>query len=218
MVEEARIDREMARISEKVLAMGRECVEAVRKTSAAFSSLNREEAHAIVERDHSIDENYKDIEHDTFRVLLLDHPVARDFREIGSALKVITDLERIGDYCVDIATEVEEFPNEPLNAAAEILTRMGECVATMVEKAIWAWEKKDVSAARSLVEDDDRVDGYFAKAKQTFIDILRIRDNIYADQMIVFMMVAKYWERIGDHAVNIGEWVDYSLTGSHKMS
>ncbi len=218
MVEEARIDREMARISEKVLAMGRECVEAVRNTSAAFSSLNKEEARSIVEKDRSIDEDYKNIEHDTLRVLLLDHPVARDFREIGSALKVITDLERIGDYCVDIATEIEEFPNEPMNAAAEILSRMGECVATMVEKAILSWEKKDVDAARSLAEDDDRVDGYFAKAKQTFVDILRIRDNIYADQMIVFMMVAKYWERIGDHAVNIGEWVDYSLTGSHEMS
>ena len=129
-----------------------------------------------------------------------------------------TDLERIGDYCVDIAEEVLSFPDEPLVPDATKLLAMGNCVSSMVEKALESWEEKDVVLARSLAKDDDRVDRYFEEIKQDLIEILRSPNNTYADQTIVFMMVAKYLERMGDHAVNIGEWVDYSSTGSHLMS
>ncbi|MDY5441641.1 MAG: phosphate signaling complex protein PhoU [Candidatus Enteromonas sp.] len=218
MNETSRIEKEINAIHRLIMDMGRRCAEAVSETMYAFAHLDKEKAKQVIEGDKDIDSDYEEIEKSSFRILLLDHPVARDFRALGGSLKMITDLERIGDYCVDIAEEVLSFPDEPLIPDTMKLIAMGNCVSSMVEKALESFEERDVVVARGLAKDDDRVDRYFEEIKQDLIEILRSPNNTYADQTIIFMMVAKYLERMGDHAVNIGEWVDYSTTGSHLMS
>lgn len=218
MANKNRFDYQMEEINSKVYEMGTLCAEAIQKTIKCFSTQNKELAQEIIDGDKQIDSLYREIEQRTFRVLLLDHPVASDFRQSGSALKLITDLERIGDYCVDIADEIKEFPDEPYYPSTDTILAMGDCTKSMIDKVMRDFLNHDVEDARTLEKDDDRIDRYFSKTKSDLIDILKNHENQYADQTIIFMMIAKYLERIGDHIVNIGEWIDYSSTGSHLMS
>lgn len=212
------VEKEMVPIEADLVKMGNLCIAALKKTLDAFGKQDREEAQEVVKGDKAIDALDNEIEQKTFRILLLDNPVARDFHAVGSALKMITDLERIGDYCVDIAEEIIAFPDEPYYPSIDKLIAMGFCVQTMVSEAMKYYEEKDVEKARTLAKEDDRVDRYFAEIKSDLTDLLRNHESKYDDQTIIFMMIAKYLERIGDHAVNIGEWTDYSSTGSHEVS
>lgn len=214
----SRFDKEMTEINQKVNEMGSLCLFQIEKTADCFKRQDRVLAQEVVDNDKQIDELYRQIEQQTFRVLLLEHPVATDFRQIGSALKLITDLERIGDYCADIADEVRIFPDEPYYPDTTMLLEMFKCVKTMLTKAMHDFDIHDVEDARKLDDDDDRVDIYFIKTKEYLLNILRFNENQFADETIIFMMIAKYLERIGDHIVNIGEWIDYSSTGTYEMS
>ena len=218
MMNKTRFEREIIEVENLVLEMGHKCCEAMKKTIQALEQRNSQIAQEIVDSDKQIDSLYKEIESKTFRILLLDQPVARDFLETSSALKMITDLERIGDYCVDIAEEILSFPSSPYISEINELCSMGHSVETLVNKSIEYYEKKDYKNARQLVKDDDRIDDYLVKVKTNLVSIIKNNDGYFADFAIIFMMIAKYFERIGDHAVNIGEWVDYASTGSHEIS
>lgn len=213
-----RFEKEMSDIDKDVSDMGYLCIKAIALTMDAFATQDKNKAKQVIEGDKPIDQYCKDIEQKTFKVLLLDAPVARDFKNMGSALKMITDLERIGDYCVDIAEEVVAFPEAPYYPRIDKIIQMGSCCEEMLKKAIQSYNEKDVESARSLEKDDDRVDELFSAEKEDLLALLKKADTKYADQTIIFMMIAKYLERIGDHAVNIGEWVDFSSTGSHQVS
>ncbi len=217
MTDARRFDREIATALEKLTAMSYLAEAAIDKTMTALKARDKTMAQEVIEGDKEIDRLDKEIEDLSFRILLLDQPVAGDFRRVSSALKMITDLERIGDYAVDIAEEIIAFPDEPYIKDIVHLPLMGQYVIAMVHKAVRGFINEDVASARTLPMDDDKVDELFLTIKQELIALIKKKQE-NADQAIIFMMMAKYLERIGDHAVNIGEWVDYSLTGTHSMS
>lgn len=214
---ETRFEKEIDSVMAKLARMGSLAAKSVENALLSLTKRDKGIAQGVIEGDKEIDALMKDIETSCFRILLLDQPVAGDFRKVGSALKMITDIERIGDYSVDIAEEVIAFPDEPYVKAIVDLPKMGECAASMVEKAVHSFVKSDVKSARELSNDDDRVDGYYLQIKKELISLIK-KDEKNAEQSIILMMIAKYLERIGDHAVNVGEWVDYSSTGSHFVS
>ena len=211
-------EQAMARVDKEVSDMGTLCLDAVHQTMEAFEGQDKALARKVIEGDRNIDSLNKEIEQGTFRIMLLDQPFASEFRNMGACLKMITDLERIGDYCVDIAEEISSFPEEPYYPDTKNILQMFACVESMVLKAVKSYNDKDVVSARSLEKDDDRVDNLFLAEKEELVNLLKSKESKYADQTIIFMMIVKYLERIGDHAVNIGEWVDYSSTGSHEVS
>lgn len=148
------------------------------------------------------------------KLLLQQQPVAKDLRTISSALKMITDMERIGDQADDIG-ELVRFCNLNDSECRKDISAMSEAVSAMVKGSIDAFVKKDIEAAKAVIDSDDIVDDLFIKIK---CDIIRMiaEDPTSGENAIDIVMTAKYLERIGDHATNIAEWVEYSLTGSHK--
>lgn len=214
---ETRFEKEIDVVLQKLAEMGELAAKSVEMALTALVKKDKDVAEEVIHDDKNIDLLMKDIESACFRILLLDQPVASDFRKVGSALKMITDLERIGDYSVDIAEEVVSFPNEPYIKALVDLPLMGNCASSMVKKAVNSFISGNVNEARSLEKDDDRVDEYYRNIKKELLSIIK-DDEKKAEQSIIFMMIAKYLERIGDHAVNVGEWVDYSSTGTHLVS
>ncbi len=165
--------------------------------------------------DKDIDVMEREIEQDCLKILLMERPVAGDFRDVSAALKMITDLERIADQAADISEISLRFGDEKFIKEPEHIAEMARCAIAMVKDSVQSYINRDVAAARDLDNRDDRVDILFETIKKDLVELIR-RDPSNADQAILFMMVAKYLERIGDHAVNIGEWVDYAVTGHHN--
>ena len=145
----------------------------------------------------------------------MEHPVASDFRDVSAALKMITDLERIADQAADISEISLQFGNQKFIKEPEHIEMMAKLVIGMVRDGVNSYINRDVEVARGLEKRDDRVDELFETVKRELVNLIKQNpDN--ADQAILFMMIAKYLERIGDHAVNIGEWVEYAATGYHR--
>ena len=159
----------------------------------------------------------KDIERLCLKLLLQQQPVARDLRQISAALKMITDMERIGDQASDIA---EIIISENKSEATDIQTigQMSESVAKMVRDSVNAYVEKDLELSRQVMEADDAVDRLFEENKQKLINFISDNKGVQGKKAIDLIMVAKYLERIGDHATNIAEWVEFSITGIHKDS
>lgn len=210
--------KEINEIFNEMMKMGKAAEKAIEDSVKSLLVRDRDLAQSVISNDKIIDDLCKKIENDCLRVLLLDKPFANDFLEVSAALKMITDLERIGDYAVDIAEEVVSFPLDvPFIKKLEHIPLMANIVVSMVEDSINFYINKDVKGARMLDKRDDKVDELFLLIKNELIQKIKEKgDN--SDQAIIFMIIAKYLERIGDHAVNIGEWVDYSITGSHLIS
>ena len=143
----------------------------------------------------------------------MEHPVAGDFRDVSAALKMITDLERIADQAADISELSLQFGDEKFIKEPEHIEMMAKLVMGMVKDGVTSYIKKDIKTAKGLDKRDDRVDELFETVKRDLIELIK-SDPSNADQAILFMMIAKYLERIGDHAVNIGEWTEYAATGS----
>ena len=156
-----------------------------------------------------------DIESLCLKLLLQQQPVARDLRLISSALKMITDMERIGDQASDIAELVIYLSKEPYIKELTHLPQMAENAIRMVSGALDAYVRKDVALAQEVMGMDDAIDALFVTVKDELIALIR-DDASAGSQAIDLLMIAKYYERIGDHAQNIAEWVEYALTGRHK--
>ena len=148
------------------------------------------------------------------RILLRRQPVADDFREVSTALKLITDIERIGDQASDIAEIVLSFGNEPYIKELVHLKKMGELGVRMVRSSVDSFIRGDEKLADEIISADDEMDSLFVTVKNELIELIK-KDSSNADQAIAFMMIAKYLERIGDHAVNVCEWTKYFETGVH---
>lgn len=197
----------------KIIEMCRKSELAIEKSITALTTRNFDLAKQVISEDKDIDNLEKDIEQDCLKILLMEHPVASDFRDISAGLKMITDLERIADQASDISEITLQFGKEKFIKEPEHIALMGKIVIGMVKDGVHGYINKDVETAKQLDKTDDKVDELFETVKNDLIELIK-QNTDNADQAILFMMIAKYLERIGDHAVNIGEWAEYSVTGN----
>ncbi len=209
-------ESELRLVFNKLIAMCRATELAIEKSVTALKQRDSLLAHEVMDEDKYIDNMEREIEQDCLKILLMEHPVASDFRDISAALKMITDLERIADQAADISEISLQFGNEKFIKEPEHIALMATLAISMVKDGVDSYINRDVETARSLDSRDDRVDLLFETVKSDLIELIK-QDPANADQAILFMMIAKYLERIGDHAVNIGEWVEYAATGYHKI-
>lgn len=209
-----RFDEQLYELNKKLIEMGALCEENIAKVAKALNTGDMELARAVITDGGSIDQMERDIENRCMKLLLHQQPVARDLRMISAALKMITDMERIGDQAEDIA-EIVTFLNGYTVEGFSFVDEMANETTKMVKRSVDAYVNKDVKMAEEVIAQDDIVDDYFSKIKHDIITMIaeKTADGEFALDML---MIAKYFERIGDHATNIAEWVIYSVTGTHK--
>ena len=210
-----RFDEQLHTLNHELLEMGALIERAIRSATDALVKQDVEAALQAIAADKEVDQAERDIESLCLKLLLQQQPVARDLRLISSALKMITDMERIGDQASDIAELVIYLSKEPYIKELTHLPQMAENAIRMVSSALDAYVRKDVVLAQQVMDMDDRIDTLFVTVKDELIALIRT-DAAAGSQAIDLMMIAKYYERIGDHAQNIAEWVEYALTGRHK--
>lgn len=205
-----RFDGQLAHLNDELTTMGALCEEAISGCVKYLTEGGDAMREAALEADRQIDQKERDIERLCMRLLLQQQPVATDLRVISSALKMISDMERIGDQATDITEIVEHIrDNAPVNKTH--ITEMASAAIKMVTDSVESFVKKDILLAKSVIGQDDTVDALFDKVKNELIEAVREgRDS--AEALIDLLMIAKYFERIGDHAENIAEWVIYSIT------
>lgn len=172
-------------------------------------------ARRVMAEDKAVNEQEREIESLCLKLLLQQQPVARDLRSISTALKMITDLERIGDQAADIAEIVASMTSEARINRIAHLDAMADASASMVHDAVDAFVKRDLEAAYEVMATDDIIDAYFDELRTEIIEHIREHEG-KGEDAVDYLMIAKYLERIGDHAQNIAEWVEYSITGIHK--
>lgn len=209
-----RFDEQLALLKKELIEMGALCEEVIAKASEALTRGDVALAAKVAPLDEQIDQKEHDIEALCLRLLLQQQPVARDLRKISAALKMITDMERIGDQAEDIA-EIVTFLKGRTGQNDDLLREMARSTIKMVTESVDAFVKHDIMLAEKVVAYDDVVDNYFEQVKDELI--ARIAENPDdGEYALDLLMIAKYFERIGDHAVNIAEWVMFSVTGVHK--
>ena len=214
MIMRSRFDEQLSLLNKKMIEMGAECESIIALSANALLEGNVAGARKAREQGNRIDELEREIESICLKLLLQQQPVAKDLRVISAALKMITDMERIGDQAEDIA-EIITFLNGRTGKECHDIRFMAEATMKMVTESIDAYVKQDLALAQSVSDYDDVVDDAFLRVKQTLIEMLsqNAADGEYA---LDLLMIAKYFERIGDHAVNIAEWVAFSVAGIHK--
>ena len=202
-------------LNKELLEMGALIEHAIESASKALINQDIDSAKKAIEFDREVDQKEKDIESLCLKLLLQQQPVARDLRQISAALKMITDMERIGDQAADISGIVIYLAGAPYIKKLEHLPQMADAAIRMVKGSIDAYVKKDLTLAKKIIDMDDIIDDLFVVIKNELIE--RIHEKVEnGEQAVDLLMVAKYFERIGDHAQNIAEWVEYSITGKHK--
>lgn len=209
-----RFDEQLFELNREIIEMGAMCEEAIASAVKALSSGDIELAGSVKVNSSAIDQMERDIEGRCMKLLLHQQPVARDLRLISAALKMITDMERIGDQAEDIA-EIVTFLNGHTMESMELIEEMARETIEMVTASVDAFVKKDVELAKKVIDRDDVVDNYFSKVKYDIISLIA-ENHADGEFALDLLMIAKYFERIGDHATNIAEWVIYSITGVHK--
>ena len=210
-----RYDMQLHTLDTQLTHMGELCEAAITKVTQALKDGNTEQAQVVIKEDEEIDQIEKDIERLCLKLLLQQQPVARDLRRISAALKMITDMERIGDQTSDIAdiiiaagmSEAREIP---------VIGKMAEATSKMVNDSVLAYVNKDLELARKVMLADDEVDKLFDQTKQKLVKLIAEDHGNQGEKAIDLIMITKSLERIGDHATNIAEWVEFSITGVHK--
>ena len=207
-------EQELSFVFNKLVSMCRATELAIERSVTALTTRDKELARRVMAEDKDIDVMEREIEQDCLKILLMERPVAGDFRDVSAALKMITDLERIGDQASDIA-EIITFIDKKAGVDCEAICLMAEATIRMVTESVDAFVKRDVGIAQQAIAHDDTVDDYFLKVKRSLINMIAQRPAD-GEHALDLLMIAKYFERIGDHAVNIAEWVIFSVTGVHK--
>lgn len=208
-----RYGKQLALLHREMIEMGNMCEEAISLALYALDQNLPEQLERVFQVDAGIDKQERDIESLCLKLLLQQQPVARDLRQISAALKMITDMERIGDQTADIAEiMISSKTDQPWGTKQ--IDEMADAVAKMVDNSVAAYVNKDLELARRVMDADDAVDEMFETIRAQVIDA--IADGKEGGRVIDVMMVTKYLERIGDHATNIAEWVEFSITGVHK--
>lgn len=203
-------------LNEMLVQTGELCEQAISQTMVALSSSSDEIAREVIRADAHIDQMERDIEHLCLKLLLQQQPVAGDLRQVSAALKMITDMERIGDQAADIA-EIVKSTDMSLVRGFPKIPQMAAKTSEMVHDAVRSFVDRDLALATATQAADDAVDRMFDEVATEMIDFIVHADAADAQKAIDVIMIAKYLERIGDHATNIAEWVDFSITGVHDV-
>lgn len=211
-----RFEKELIYLNNELIEMGNLIESSINAAVVALKEQDVELAKRIIENDKEIDEKEKDIEKICLKLILQQQPVAGDLRLISSALKMITDMERIGDQAADICEITIRLAGTPYIKELVHIPQMADVTVKMVKSSIDSFVKKDIELVKEVIRLDDEVDNLFNIIKNELIDI--VRENIeHKEQVIDLLMIAKYFERIGDHAENIAEWVYYAIVGEHYV-
>lgn len=208
-----RFDIQLAQLNNELISMGALCENAIAGAVKSLLTGDQKLAAAAIRIDQEIDQKEREIESMCLKLLLQQQPVARDLRLISAVLKMITDIERIGDQASDIA-EIVTY----LSGACghnEHIEQMAQATIRMVTDSLDAFVRRDLDLAQRVIEHDDVVDDLFDQCKKDLISEIA-RDPADGERVLDVLMIAKYLERIGDHATNIAEWVEFSITGVHK--
>lgn len=211
-----KFDMQLDKMNRMLVEMGGLCEKAIANATKAVADGNLEMAKVVIGEDEEIDQMEKDIERLCLKLLLQQQPVARDLRQISAALKMITDMERIGDQASDIA-EILISAHASQSSPIPYLTDMAAATSKMVTKSVQAFVEKDLELTRKVILADDKVDELFDKVKEKLVSYLAKNDNS-GERAIDMLMIAKYLERIGDHATNIAEWVEFALDDKVRKS
>ena len=212
----SRFDEQLALLNKELIEMGALCEEVIKLASEALTERSAALAAKVAPLDSEIDQKERTIESMCLKLLLQQQPVARDLRAVSAALKMISDMERIGDQAADIAELVPYIV--PCTAQDSLpIGDMARAVVSMVTDSVDAFVKSDLLLADQVVAADDAVDQLFDRIKEALMTLIR-DGSVDAKAALDLLMAAKYLERIGDHAVNVAEWVQYSITGQHKSS
>lgn len=207
-------DAQLERLNTELTDMGNLCEAAIMDATNALLDHDFAMAEQAIANDEEIDQKESFIESFCLKMLLRQQPVARDLRVISAALKMITDMERIGDQASDIAAITQHIDFGELNKEIHI-AKMASATIKMVTDSVRAFVCKDLRLAYQVMDDDNVVDDLFTTVKNELIEVIG-REKNQSEQALDILMVSKYYERIGDHAVNIAEWVEFSITGVHK--
>ena len=209
-----KFDMQLEQLSEQLIYMGSLCEKAITNATKALQNGDLELAEEVMKDDETIDQMEKDIERLCLKLLLQQQPVARDLRQISAALKMITDMERIGDQAADIA---EILISAGMSEATDVplIGHMAEATCKMMHDSIRAYVIKDLELARKVMKADDEVDEMFDRFKADLVEMIAASKGNQGTCAVDLLMITKYLERIGDHATNIAEWVEFSITGVH---
>lgn len=206
-------DTQLEQLNQDLISMGALCENAIATATRYLMEDDKALRDIVRKGEKEINQKEREIESTCLRLLLQQQPVARDLRLISAALKMITDMERIGDQSADIA-EIARFVNYSETKNHVHLAEMAKYAIEMVGTSIDAFVKRDLDLAKSVIAQDDKVDELFTVVKTDLINLIS-EDVTVGERALDMLMIAKYLERIGDHAVNITEWVIFSITGSH---
>ena len=209
-----RFDRQLVQLNNELIEMGGMIEKAISDTVKALVNQDIELASNVIEYDEEIDHQEREIEQLCLKLLLQQQPVAKDLRLISAALKMITDMERIGDHATDISEITIELSKESYIKKLDHIQQMAKETMVMLVQSVEAFVNKDMDKARAVIVHDDVVDDLFNKVKAELIAMIH-EDVNAGEQASDLLMAAKYFERIGDHASNISEWVIFSITGQH---
>ena len=205
---------QLKELNRELVQMGADCEDIIALASDSLTGWNEKLAKNVSTIGARIDEGYHTVENICLKLLLRQQPVARDLRVISAAMKMITDMERIGDQAEDIV-EIVPFMNAHPDEKFPRIREMAKAAQAMVTEAVDAYVKQDLELARKVMAYDDVVDNYFTQIKSGIIDIIAA-EPAHGEYALDLLMIAKYFERIGDHCTNIAEWVEFSVTGIHK--
>lgn len=208
-------DMQLRKLNNELIEMGSLIETAIARAYNALINQNIEVARENVEFDREIDQKEKEVENICLKLLLQQQPVASDLRLISSAIKMITDMERIGDQAADISELTILMAKTQYIKRLDHIEQMAKATIEMVTTSVDAFVKRDLELARSVFARDDIVDNLFVTIKNDLIELIR-EDVNNGEQAIDLIMVAKYFERIGDHAVNLADWVIFSILGHHE--
>ena len=206
-------DEQLDKLNIDLTKMGHVVEVSIENMIDAFKHHDKALAKEIIENDRLINDMERSIESRAFSLILRQQPIASDLRNVTSALKIVTDLERIGDQAADIAEIIYHFEGKHAYRTVEHIPTMAKKAKIMVHEAIDAFIKKDLTTAQMVKDMDDEIDSLFEEVKQEVIEILK-ENSEKVDYCIDFLMIAKYLERVGDHAVNICEWLEFNQTGT----
>ncbi len=210
-----RFDKQLTQLNSELVQMGNLIEEAIEMAVKALVKQDVELAKKAIAFDEEINHQESEIENLCMKLLLQQQPVARDLRLISAALKMITDMERIGDHAADISEITILLADTPYINNLELIQQMAKETTVMVVKSVEAFVEKDLELAQSVIRMDDKVDELFASIRRALIQEINQNPEL-GEQATDLLMVGKYFERIGDHATNIAEWVIFSITGVHK--
>ncbi len=211
----SRFDEQLAQLNGSLIEMGALVEQAIAKATRALEQHDTLLAQTVMANDDVIDEKEKEIEGLCLKLLLHQQPVARDLRQVSTALKMITDMERIGDQAADISELCVYLSKQEYIKELEHIPQMAAATIRMVQQSIDAFVKKDLALAQAVIAHDDVVDDLYLTVKRDLIALVH-KNADCGEQAFDLMQIAKYYERIGDHAVNLAEWVIFSITGKHK--